>query len=337
MSLNIEQCRLCGQAVHEVGTAPGYQRGQTFSIFECEGCLVSFASPAKTDGALYDLIYSNIRFVPGYNRYFNYAHAVLKQWDPLAYLSRQEESYWAVAHHVAARRKAGDKAKILEVGCGMGYFSYALHESGFNVTGVDLSPHAVAWAHDHYGSFYECASLQQLDARNEKYDVIVMNQLIEHISELHTFIAESIALLSPNGELILTTPNKSAFPDAVWETELPPVHLWWFGEKAMSVMAQRHECEITFIDFSLFYDACTRGRSLGTPLKDRHPVFDENGGLLISQLPPSQTLCRTLLERTGLQEVFRSARMRVTRNEPWQGARGPITACVLKPLQVDHD
>src|SRR6185369_8216263 len=97
----------CGQAVHQPGAiAPGYQLGNFYVINECEGCMSSFAAPLEIDDSLYDLIYANARYAPGYNRYFSYAQAVLKQGNPLDYLSRQEESYWAVARHVKARRGA---------------------------------------------------------------------------------------------------------------------------------------------------------------------------------------------------------------------------------------
>lgn len=338
MSQHIEMCRLCGQVVHSVSTmVPGYQLGQTYTIFECNSCLTSFATPLEADDALYDLIYSNIRSVPGYNRYYGYAHEVLKQRNPLAYLSRQEESYWAVTHHVSARETAGETVKVLEVGCGMGYFSYALRQSGFNVTGVDLSPTAVAWAREHYGPYYECTSLQTLKDQGEQYDVIIVNQLIEHLPDVHLFIAETLSLLSPTGEILLTTPNKSAYPEAEWETDLPPVHLWWFGEKAMTEIAQKHCCQVSFIDFTEFYSTFPRLKSPRTHLMDRQAVFDEQGGLLSKQTIPPPSTWRNVLERIGLLNILRRWKVSLLQEETWQGTCGPICACVLRPTMVKND
>lgn len=338
MSQNVKKCPLCAHAVHIITTsAPGYQRGTDYWIYECENCLSSFAAPLESNDLLYSLIYTNIQSVPGYNRYFRYAHEVLNQQNPLEYLSRQEESYWAVAQHVVARKTADEELKILEVGCGMGYFSYALHQAGLNVTGVDLSATAVAWACDHYGPFYECISLHALHESGEKYDVIVMNQLIEHIPDVHKFIAEALALLSPKGELLLTTPNKSAYPDAQWETELPPVHLWWFGEKSMNCIARQHECVIDFVDFTSFYDSFAILKSSGTQLRERHSVFDEQGKLLINQDIPLLNFWRNKLKQIGLLKMFRKTKNMLLQRKMWQGACGPICACILRPLQVMHD
>jgi hypothetical protein len=50
----------------------------------------------QVDNKIYDLIYSNICQVPGYNRYNDYALNVLDQKDPLKYLSLTEDVYWSI-------------------------------------------------------------------------------------------------------------------------------------------------------------------------------------------------------------------------------------------------
>lgn len=324
-------CTLCGQSIHVVTESiPGYQQGQTYVIYECEGCLSSFASPLKVEDSIYGLIYKNIQQVPGYNRYYQYAHDVLKQMKALDFLSRQEESYWAVAQHLQKRKNAGDILKILEVGCGMGYFSYALAQDGFEITGVDVAPEAVAWAIEHYGPYYANKTLQELKERGDSYDTIIMNQLIEHLPDVHAFVSDALALLAPGGELILTTPNKSAYPDAKWETELPPVHLWWFGEHAMRYLADRYACSITFIDFEPFYNFFFRIKTSGTPMSSRGPVFDTQGRLLADQSTPMESRFRSVLEQVGILSAYRGIKAITFNKYRWQGSRGPICACILR-------
>ncbi|OGW33760.1 MAG: hypothetical protein A2X58_05815 [Nitrospirae bacterium GWC2_56_14] len=329
-----ERCRLCGGTSHRlVGAAPGYQENRTYTICECESCLASFAFPLEADDALYGHIYRNIRSVPGYNRYYRYAYEVLAWQRPLAYLIRQEESYWAVARHLRTRRAAGTAPSVLEIGCGMGYFTHALAEDGFSVTGVDISSQAIAWARDHYGNRYETATLGDLKARRTKYDAIIMNQLVEHLPDINGFIAEALELLSRDGELIITTPNKSAFPDADWETDLPPVHLWWLGEDAMKHLAKQHACELVFMDFSTFYDSCVRPRLQATPVASRKPVLDAQGSVLHGQELPPLGGFRRVLERTGALDILRRTRAEMSGCVRWHGARGPIIAAVLRRLR----
>ncbi|RII27776.1 MAG: hypothetical protein CXR31_05995 [Geobacter sp.] len=326
-----EKCPLCGCAVHVVtDSATGYQQGRTYTILECEGCLSSFSSPLEVSDEIYGQIYANVRNVPGYNRYFRYAQEILTRRRPLDYLMGQEESYWAVAHHLRKRREAGEKLNILELGCGMGYFTHALAQDGFTVTGVDISSHAVSWAREHYGPYYACTTLDELQARGDRYDAIIMNQLIEHLPDVHGFMADAVSLLSPGGEILITTPNKSAYPDTEWETDLPPVHLWWFGEEALKSLAQHHRCTISFIDFAPFYAAYLRPKFPPVPLVDRQPVFDAHWKLVISQPIPVVSPVRNVLERTGIMDFLRAVRSKFVTGNRWHGSRGPICAAVLR-------
>ncbi len=330
-----DTCPLCGSRAHLVtNTAVGYREGRLFSIYECGTCRSSFAIPAVVDDDLYGRIYTNSRNVPGYNRYYRYAQEVLNQKRALDYLCRQEESYWAVAQHLRQRRSAHDGSlRVLEIGCGLGYFAYALSQDGFNAAGVDISEKAVHWAREHYGPRYSCKTLHDLKAQSLKYDAVIMNQLIEHVPDVHAFIADALELLSPGGELLLTTPNKSAYPDAEWETELPPLHLWWLGEESMRYLAERHDCAVTLIDFESFYNSCPTPKNASTPLQTRRAVFDAKGGLLIRQTLPPVTAFGRMLEGTGIMAPLRRIRSAVFREERWRGSRGPIIAAVFKPLR----
>jgi SAM-dependent methyltransferase len=330
ISQESQSCPLCGHPSHIVcESITGYQEGKTFSIYECEGCSCSYASPLHVDDGIYTHIYRDAEFVAGYNRYHRYAHEVLQQKSPLCYLSHQEEAYWAVAQQLRKRRQFKHDLKILEIGCGMGYLTYALVKDGFTATGIDLSRQAIAWAREHYGLYYTSRSLLTLRGEGKQYDAIVLTELIEHLSNVDHFIIEALALLARGGELILTTPNKSSFPGAEWDTELPPVHLWWFGEEAIELLAARHNCTVSFVDFREFYEANVRLKTPTIPLKDRTPLFTSEGKLIIrQQLRPIGSL-RRILEQAGLVGIMRLVAATVGNKERWREKSGPVIAAVL--------
>lgn len=62
--------------------------------------------------------------------------------------------YFAIKEILA--RNNNKKAKILEVGSGLGYLTYAISQQGYNITGLDISHDAVKKAEKHFGKHFIC-------------------------------------------------------------------------------------------------------------------------------------------------------------------------------------
>src|SRR5436190_13234836 len=90
-------CGICGSLLIPTKMIEGYVEGQYFQLHFCKRCITTSAFPRDADQALYDSIYKNADSLPGYWRYAGYARQVLKESDPLVFLSSQEDMYWAVA------------------------------------------------------------------------------------------------------------------------------------------------------------------------------------------------------------------------------------------------
>jgi 2-polyprenyl-3-methyl-5-hydroxy-6-metoxy-1,4-benzoquinol methylase len=225
--------------------------GQNYEVFNCKNCDTSFVQPLTVDPTLYDAIYAQSDQIPGYDRYVRYAKAVAGLEEPLAYLARSEDVYWSI---MVCVQKLRPGARILEIGSGLGYLTYALRQSGYDATGMDLSPVAVAEAIARFGPHYLKADLADWSVRQAgAFDLVIMAELIEHVPDPAGFLAMAAKLLRPGGSLVFTTPNKSHFPAAMlWETEAPPIHLWWFSEASMKVLAKELGLGLAFVDFAPF-------------------------------------------------------------------------------------
>ena len=82
--------------------------------------------------------------------------------------------------------------------------------------------------------------------------------------------------------MLLTTPNKTNDPPGtIWNTENPPVHLWWFSETSLRFIAYRLAANIEFYDFSRY--SASQGR-LAEPLphepSPRPPFLNESGQVI---------------------------------------------------------
>lgn len=278
-------CLLCGAETILLDEKHiGYQRPHVFHIYSCPACQTSFSLPRVDATFIYDSIYLNGKNVPGYDRYWNYASLVLSSKKPLTKLAEAEDTYWSVKTVLSKKVTDKKQAKILEIGSGLGYLTYSLFCEGYDVLGIDISNAAVQQAEKTFGNHYLCADLFDFVQNNEStYDVVVMTEVIEHVEQPLSFMSAIKRLLTNDGVALITTPNKSFYPDdIVWGTELPPVHCWWFSETSVRYMAKQLEMTVTFLSFKDYYrkhplvvrtDVLRNGRL-------HHTKLDENGHLL---------------------------------------------------------
>jgi SAM-dependent methyltransferase len=241
------RCPLCSAPATVLNLAhPGYQAGDHFTIAECAHCDAQFAWPLQPGTSIYRQLYLHAGTVPGYSRYAWYASQVAARSRPLEWLAAQEEMYAFVAAELG-RRGPARTGRVVEVGSGLGYLTYALHAAGYRVRGLELSPDAVEAARARFGDHYAVHDVTRADPAIDGADVVVMTEVLEHVADPAALVTALARLLGPGGTALITTPNKSAAPrDAYWLTDNPPVHLWWFSETTLRLLAGRAGLQVTF-------------------------------------------------------------------------------------------
>ena len=97
--------------------------------------------------------------------------------------------------------------KILDVGCGTGYFSYKAAKKGADVLGIDFSAEAIEIAQSKYQHSH--LKYQQMDVKKieGKYDVIVSIGTLEHMDNPLQILKLFKRHLNPKGKIIITSPN----------------------------------------------------------------------------------------------------------------------------------
>lgn len=95
--------------------------------------------------------------------------------------------------------------KMLEIGCGCGNVLNYLNQNGVYCEGADVHLEALKFARK-----YTNKQLYQLDAKKipfiNKFDIIGMFDVLEHIKDEKRVISQIYKTLKPNGFLIITVP-----------------------------------------------------------------------------------------------------------------------------------
>ena len=110
-------------------------------------------------------------------------------------------------------KKEINKQNILDLGCGGGLTCEPLAKLGATVTGVDFIKKNIEIAKKH--SAYSNLKIKYInDDLNkiifkEKYDLILLLEVIEHLDNWESLIKKISKIIKPNGKLIISTINKT--------------------------------------------------------------------------------------------------------------------------------
>jgi 2-polyprenyl-3-methyl-5-hydroxy-6-metoxy-1,4-benzoquinol methylase len=101
--------------------------------------------------------------------------------------------------------------RVLDVGCGQGHITNALLAAlpGADVSGADYSMSAVAYAHRHFpGIDFVVADAHALPYGPEYFDVVVCNNLWEHVADPVLLLGRMLRVLRPGGRVVVSTPSR---------------------------------------------------------------------------------------------------------------------------------
>jgi SAM-dependent methyltransferase len=98
--------------------------------------------------------------------------------------------------------------KILDVGCGTGYYCKIFHDLGFQATGIDFSTTAIAKAKEHYpGLEFSVADALNLPFDLSSFDVILSYGCsvvsTYEISKVNDYVRHLMSRVKPGGWLLL--------------------------------------------------------------------------------------------------------------------------------------
>ena len=104
--------------------------------------------------------------------------------------------------------------RMLDIGCGAGILSEPLARLGATMVGADPSEENIAVASAHaedngVEADYRATTAEALAAANEKFDLVLAMEVVEHVNDVPEFVATCASMVKPGGLMIAATLNRT--------------------------------------------------------------------------------------------------------------------------------
>lgn len=173
---------------------------------------------------------------------------------------------YALAWHLANGKR------VLDVACGEGYGSHLLANKAVSVIGIDLDAESVSHAQNRYSlpnlEFRQgnCIALPLPDA---SIDLAVSFETLEHHAEHDAMLAELRRVLTPEGILLISTPDRHHYSDE--RQYANPFHVRELYAEEFRRLILDHFPHASFHGQRVVYG------SLAVPFDDAGPFFSYSG------------------------------------------------------------
>lgn len=231
-------CTIChSKIVNNVYTLydDRYAYPGSFNLLECSKCNHKFL----------DASFSNEQLVELYSQYYPRS-----SFDIENYKSHQELSgffFWLKGGKSSTFRWIPQKVKVLDIGCGFGE-SLGYHQArDCEVYGVEADSN-IQKVIDKFGFNVKIGLFDSKDYKNNFFDYITMDQVIEHLTNPIEILKGMKTVLKDDGYIVLSTPNANGwgarFFGKRWINWHTPYHLQFFSKKSLVNMVDELGLEI---------------------------------------------------------------------------------------------
>jgi 2-polyprenyl-3-methyl-5-hydroxy-6-metoxy-1,4-benzoquinol methylase len=202
----IDPCQICGSKEGDVVMTK--KRGRFTSTWvECKTCRSAHIDPypdAVELAEYYDSGYTDMDFADTADHQVNHKLRYSSEYETTIF---SEYRFSLIDAGLVPENLPGQFKRILDYGCANGVFLRFLNTLGVtrdNLYGCDISSQLLESCRDITDNLKPASNVFEFE---EKFDLITLWDVIEHIHEPLPVISTLTSLLSPNGEILIQTPN----------------------------------------------------------------------------------------------------------------------------------
>ncbi len=223
-------CILCNNADRSFLIQKG-----NWIVYKCNHCGLGVLDPQPDEKEFSDL-YNRIYFDSHYDNGLKIGSEEMQR-----RLSQQ-------GHRIRFFRKYKKSGRILDIGCGQGYFLLACRGLGYEVEGIDISDYSASYVRNELKIPVTAGPIRDINFQSNSYDVITMWHFLEHTSNPKIYIDKASHWLKNDGLLIVDVPNYEGFDAQSDLTNWPnwdlPYHVYHFTAKTLVAILHQHGFKI---------------------------------------------------------------------------------------------
>jgi 2-polyprenyl-3-methyl-5-hydroxy-6-metoxy-1,4-benzoquinol methylase len=148
-------------------------------------------------------------------------------------------------------RRFKPSGEFFEVGCGMGYFLDYARKQGYVVSGIEYAELGVRTCKEKFGLDVRRGSFEELQAVADRYDVLFMGDVLEHLIEPLEMLTKACSMIKTSGIVALEVPSMfnsltgraASFGMRLLRTKkkmtLPPYHVNEFTPRTLRAIIER--------------------------------------------------------------------------------------------------
>ncbi|MCP4748470.1 MAG: class I SAM-dependent methyltransferase [Desulfobacteraceae bacterium] len=222
------ECLLCSGQIFKLI----FQKNQYF-YYKCTRCSLVRLYPGPDNAAA----------VNAYDDYLSSDKQIIADWQRMMRLPIQRAADLIQAH--APAREKAKPGKVLDVGCGYGFFLKEMARRGWRVQGLEISPAGRRYAREQLRLPVSGQPVEQARWPDDCFDVITLFYVIEHLVDPKAMLNRLRNWLKPKGVLLLRWPHSTPIVRLLgplarkFDIYHSPYHLFDFSPGAIGMLLKQ--------------------------------------------------------------------------------------------------
>lgn len=241
--ISLVKCPVCDSSqVKKILEVTDYFATQeTFPLFDCDNCGFRFTNQFPSEEKIQPYYDS-----PQYISHSDTKNGLTNQLYHLCRKRMLTKKINLISKY-SPPYKENITARLLDIGCGTGYFLDKARTNGYEISGIEKDKQSRKFAKNKFKlNVNDESALWSIEPNS--FDIVTLWHVLEHLQHLNEVVSKLNNILKPEGFLVLALPNYNSYDAKVykehWAAYDVPRHLWHFTPNTVEKLLTKHKFKV---------------------------------------------------------------------------------------------